>query len=131
MTKLLPFFSKFMRYVELKYDIIEKQAYALVQALKSFRTYVLHSPIIDYVPNNVVRTILTQPDIDGRRGRWIAKILEFDLDIKNTKLVKGQGLAKLLAKSNCKVLGINTVMQISVEKNTQEPSQSSAENNTQ
>jgi hypothetical protein len=33
--------------------------------------------------------ILTQPDIDGRRGKYIAKILEFDLEIKPTKSVKG------------------------------------------
>jgi hypothetical protein len=56
-----------------------------------------------------VKDILIQPDIDGRRGKWIAKILEFDLEIKPTKLIKGQGLAKLLAESNCKALGINFI----------------------
>jgi len=86
--KPIAFFSKVMRDAELKYDIIEKQAYSLVQALKAFRTYVLHSPINAYVPNNTVKIILTQPDTDGMRGIWIAKILEFDLDIKSTKLIK-------------------------------------------
>jgi hypothetical protein len=33
--------------------------------------------------------------------------LKFDLEVKPTKLVKGQGLARLLAKSNCKALGVN------------------------
>jgi hypothetical protein len=33
--------------------------------------------------------------------------LEFDFEIKPTKLVKGQGLARLLAESNCKDLGVN------------------------
>ena len=70
-----------MRDAELKYDIIEKQAYALVQALKYFRMYVLHSTIIAYVPNNAVKTVLTQPNIDGRRGRWINQILEFEINI--------------------------------------------------
>jgi hypothetical protein len=37
----------------------------------------------------------------------MAKILEFDLEIKPTKLVKGQGLAMLLSESNCKALGVN------------------------
>lgn len=41
----IAFFSKVMIDVELKYGIIEKQAYALIQDLKSFRMYVLHSPI--------------------------------------------------------------------------------------
>jgi len=35
--------------------------------------------------------------------------LEYDLDIKPTKLIKGQGLAKLLAESNCQALGMNQV----------------------
>jgi hypothetical protein len=53
-----------------------------------------------------VKEILIQPNIDGRRRKWISKILEFDLEIKPTKLIKGQGLAKLLVKSNCKVFGV-------------------------
>jgi len=46
-------------------------------------------------------------------------------------LVKGQDLAKLLVEENCKVLGINFVLEISAEKNPQEPSQTSVEKNPQ
>jgi hypothetical protein len=105
----ISFFSKALIDVELRYEIMEKQAYAVVKALKDFRVYVLHSKTIAYVPSASVKDILIQPDIDGIRGKWIAKILEFDLEIKPTKLVKGQGLAKLLAESNCKALGINFI----------------------
>jgi hypothetical protein len=91
----ITFFNKSLRDEELRYDILEKQAYAMVKALKSFRTYVLHSKIITYVPMNAIKDILLQPDSDGRRGRWIAKIQEFVLEVKPTKLVKGQGLEKL------------------------------------
>jgi hypothetical protein len=105
----IAFFSKALRDAELRYEIMEKQAYALVKALKDFRVYVLHSKITAYVPSTSVKDILIQPDIDGRRGKWIAKILEFDLEIKPTKLIKGQGLAKLLAESNCRALGINFI----------------------
>jgi hypothetical protein len=69
----------------------------------------LHSKVIAYVPSASVKEILIQPDIDGRRSKWIAKILEFDLEIRPTKLVKGQGLARLLAESNCKALGVNFI----------------------
>ena len=37
------------------------------------------------------------------------KIQEFDLHITPTKLVKVQGLAKLLTNSNCKALDVNTL----------------------
>ena len=81
----------------------------MVKALKSFRVYVLHSKIIAYVPSAFVKDILIHPDIDEKRSKWITKILEFDLEIKPTNLVKGQGLAKLLAKSNCKDLGVKFI----------------------
>jgi hypothetical protein len=104
----IAFSSRALRDAELKYDIMEKKAYA-VKALKAFRVYVLHSRVIAYVPLASVKEILIQPDIDGRRSKWIAKILEFDLEIKPTKLVKGQGLARLLVESNCKSLGVNFI----------------------
>jgi hypothetical protein len=88
---------------------MEKRAYAMVKALKDFITYVFHSRIITYVPSSYVKDILVQPDSDEKRGRWLAKIQEFDLEITLTKLVKGQGLAKLLAESNFRALGIKNI----------------------
>jgi hypothetical protein len=97
---------------------MEKHACALVKALKKFRTYILHSHVIDYVPSNFGRDILTQPDLEGRRGKWIAAMLEYGLEIKPTKLIKGQGIAKLMAQSNCDVLGIDFIVDLS--KNSEE-----------
>jgi hypothetical protein len=56
-----------------------------------------------------VKDILIQPDINRRRSKWIAKILEFDLEINPTKLIKDLGLAKLLVESNCRSLGVNFI----------------------
>ena len=50
---------------------------------------------------------MTQVEPDGRRAKWIATLLEYDIDIRPTKLVKGQGLTKLMAQSNHEALGIN------------------------
>ena len=70
--------------------------------------YILHSHIIAYVPNIVVKDILSQ-DPDGKRGKWIAAILENDLEIKPTKLIKGKGSTQLMAESNLQALDINMV----------------------
>jgi hypothetical protein len=56
----IAFFSRSLRDAELKYDILEKQAYAMVKSLKAFRTYVLHSKIIAYVPSSSIKDILVQ-----------------------------------------------------------------------
>jgi hypothetical protein len=38
-----------------------------------------------------------------RRGNYMAVVQEFDLDIKPAKLVKGQGLCKLVAEAQDQV----------------------------
>lgn len=95
----IAFFSKTLRDASLRYNIMEKQAFDLIMALKDFRIYILHSPIIAYVPSATFKDILTQLDLEGRRVKWIAILLEYDLEIKHTKLIKGQGLAKLMAET--------------------------------
>ena len=54
-----------------------------------------------------MKDVLTQHDIDGKRAKWISKLIEFDIEVKPTKLVKGLGLAKIMAKENCELIGIN------------------------
>ena len=103
----IAFFSRALRDAPLKYQIMEKQAYALVKAIKDFRIYILYSHVIAYVPSPIVKDILTQENLEGRRGKWIANILEFDIEIKPTKLIKGQGLAKLMSETNFQALDIN------------------------
>jgi hypothetical protein len=109
----IAYYNRTLRDSPLKYDIMEKQAYALVKALKEFRVYILHSHTVAYVPNSSVKDILTQPDPEGKRGKWIVVLLEYDLEIKPTKLIKGKGLAKMMAQSNCELLGINFIVDLS------------------
>eukprot|EP00253_Pinus_taeda_P005013 PITA_05013 len=89
-------FIQALRDMPLKYQIMEKQAYALVNAIKDFRIYILYSHVIAYVPNSVVKDILTLEGLEGRRGKWITSILEYDIEIKPIKLIKGQGKGKFL-----------------------------------
>ena len=86
---------------------MEKKTYASVKALKEFRVYILHSHSTVFVPLALIKDILTQVGPDGRRAKWIATLLEYDIEIKPTKLVKGKGLAKLMAQSNHEAFGIN------------------------
>jgi hypothetical protein len=77
------------------------------------RTCILHSHVIVCVPNSSIKDILIQPSPEGRRGKWIATMLEYDLEIKPTKLVKGHGLAKLMVQSDCDVVGMNFIVDMS------------------
>ena len=75
--------------------------------MKDFRVNILHSHIIAYVPSNVVKNILTQPEPEGKKKKWIVVLLEYDLEIRPTKLVKGIGLTNLMTDSNCESLELN------------------------
>ena len=39
--------------------------------------------------------------------KWIATLLEYDIEIRPTNLIKGQGLEKMLTDSNCESLQLN------------------------
>jgi hypothetical protein len=81
----------------LNYTITEKQAYALVKSLKHFRTYVGYNKIRAFVPYPTVKDVfLSQQDFLGSRGKWVSQIQEYDLEIKPTKIIKGQGLEKMM-----------------------------------
>ena len=69
----------------------------MIRALKEFRVYILHSHITTYVPSATIKEILTRLDPDGRRDKWIFVLLEYHLEIKPTKIIKGQGLAKFMS----------------------------------
>ena len=86
---------------------MENQAYACMKALNEFRVYILHSHSTIFVPSATIKDILTQAEPNGRRAKWIATLLEYDIEIRPTKLVKGNCLAKLMAQSNHEALGIN------------------------
>jgi hypothetical protein len=98
--------SQALQNLELKYPMFKKQAYALVKSLKHFRVFIGYSKVIGCVPKSAVKDVLSLVEGLGSRGRWIAKIQDYDLEIKPTKLIKGQGLAKMLTKGNEKALGI-------------------------
>ena len=54
------FYKKSLRDSTLNYNIMEKQAYALVKEME-FRVCILHSHVVPYFSNSAVKDILTQP----------------------------------------------------------------------
>ena len=45
--------------------------------------------------------------------------MEYDVEIKPTKLVKGQGMARLLADSNCESLGLHLIASQPIQEELQ------------
>jgi hypothetical protein len=72
----------------------------------------LNSHVIAYVPSSPVKMLLNQQLREGKWANWLAKIQEYDVEIKPLKAVKGQGLCKLIAYSDA----LNGVVSISLGK---------------
>jgi hypothetical protein len=100
---------------------MEKKVFALVKAIKYFGVYILHSHIIAYVTNSFAKDILTQDSPDGKRGKWIVVILEYDIEIKPINLIKGQGLAKLMVEFNFHDLDINFLVSMDEQEEQATP----------
>jgi hypothetical protein len=81
---------------ELKYSTIEKQVFSLVKEVAHFRTYILSTHVVAYVPHSLVKMLLNQQFREGRWENWLEKLQEYDIEIKPLKVVKGQGLCKLI-----------------------------------
>ncbi|KAH9293310.1 hypothetical protein KI387_041485, partial [Taxus chinensis] len=69
--------------------------------------YILSSKVVAYVPHTMVKDILSDMEISSKRCRWVKKLQEYDMDIQTTKLVRGLGLAKLMAESNLQNVEVN------------------------
>lgn len=63
--------------------------------------------------------MLTQNDPEGRRGKWIAAMLKYDLEIRTKNLIRGQGLAKLMEDSNLHSLDVNFIVALSEEQDVE------------
>jgi hypothetical protein len=52
----------------------------------------------------MVKEVLIKKECSGTSRRWITKIQEYDLEIRTTKMVRGQGLKKMMAENNLDAL---------------------------
>jgi hypothetical protein len=105
---------KNIRDSELNYTITEKQAYALVKSLKHFLTYVGYNKIKSFIPYPTVKDVLSQQDFLGSRGKWVSQIQEYDLEIKTTKIIKGQGLAKMMIEINQEAIEVGEKERVNI-----------------
>jgi hypothetical protein len=112
--KPIAFMRKVLRDLEMNYTIIEKQTYAPVKSLKHFRTYVGYNKIKAFVANPTPKHVLSQHDCLGSRGKWMSQIQKYDLEINPSKIIKGQGLAKMLTEGNQEAIEVGEKEQVNV-----------------
>jgi hypothetical protein len=83
--RAIRFYSRTMIAAERNYSTTDKEALAVISALKQFRVYLLGNHFTIYTDHQALRQVLNDPQPTGRRARWIAAIMPFDFEIKYKK----------------------------------------------
>ena len=99
---------------ELKYSTIENQSFSLVKAISYLITYIVSCHIISYVPHYPVKMFLNKQLREGIWETWLAKIQEYDMEIKPLKFIKGQGLCKMMSGIEAVLMG--EIVRSSIER---------------
>lgn len=94
----IAFFSKGVEEYEQRYSFVEKYVLAVVKSLKKFKHLLTHSKVHLKVTHPSVKEFLLSKDLNEKRAGWITKVMEYDIDIQTTKLVRGRGLCEYLAR---------------------------------
>ena len=68
------FMRKGLQGVELKYLLIDKEAFVVFKAMKHFHPYLLGSHTKIIVPHSVVISLLIQKEQGSRQGNWITTL---------------------------------------------------------
>lgn len=82
---------------EKRCPFVENNVLVVVRNLKKFR-YMLSTKKINFlVAHPSVKEFLLNKDINDKRFGWIKKVMEYDVEIRVTKLIRGKGLCEHLA----------------------------------
>ena len=70
----------------------------LILLRTKLRHYLLSAECVVVSKDDVIRYMLSLPILNGRIGKWILALLEFDLRYETAKAVKGQAVADFVVQ---------------------------------
>ena len=79
---VIAYFSRQLKSPELKYATVEKEALAVVEAIKNFRHYLLDKPFTVISDHRPLQWLEDQKDNNGRLGRWAIRLSSTNYKIK-------------------------------------------------
>ena len=83
---------------ETRYSPIEKLCLCLYFYCTKLRHYLLSADCTVVSKTNVIKHMLSMPILNGRMGKWILVLSEFDLRYESAKAVKGQVIANFVTQ---------------------------------
>ena len=83
---------------ETRYSPIERLCLCLYFSCTKLRHYLLSAECVVVSKDDVIKYMLSLPILNGRIGKWILALSEFDLRYESAKAVKGQVMADFVTQ---------------------------------
>ena len=80
----IAYFSEKLNEAKNKYPSYDKEFYAIVQALKKWRHYLLPKEFVLYSDNHALQFINNQPKMNQKHAKWVYFLQSFTFVIKHT-----------------------------------------------
>lgn len=106
----ITFFSEGLKDHEIKYSYVEKQV-LVARELKKIRHMLSNNRIQLMVLYGNIKEFLLSRDINEKGVGWVTRVMEYDVDIKITKLVRGKGLCEQLFSAFETLINVSLVLQ--------------------
>jgi ribonuclease HI len=88
--RVVAYLSRKLLNPETRYSAAEKLCLCVYYSCTKFRHYLLNVECIVYSKFDVVKHMLSMPTLNGRIGKWILDLSEFELRFESAKAIKGQ-----------------------------------------
>jgi hypothetical protein len=96
--RVVAYLSRKLLDPETRYSAAEKLCLCVYYSCTKFRHYLLNAECIVYSKFDVIKHMLSMPIFNGRIGKWILALSEFELRFESAKAVKGQIVADFIAE---------------------------------
>jgi hypothetical protein len=83
---------------ETRYLAVEKLCLCVYYSCTEFRHYLLNAECVVYSKFDVIKHMLSMPILNGRIGKWILALSEFELKFESAKAIKGQIIADFITE---------------------------------
>jgi hypothetical protein len=99
--RVVYFVSRRLLDAEMRYSAMERLCLSLYFSCTKLRPYLLTAECTVVCTDDVVKCMLSLPILNGRIGKWILALSEFDLTYQSAKAIKGQVMADLVTQHYC------------------------------
>ena len=95
----IAYFSEKLNEAKQKYSSYDQEFYAIVQALKKWRHYLMSREFVLYIDNHSLQYIMKQPKLNRKHAKWVEYLQSLTFVLKH---ISGQAnkVADALSKRN-------------------------------